>query len=400
VWSAHQLRELYRKQMQDTPRPCARAGCPNEVTGHLGRKYCDDLECVREVRRQRERGRVRKPSGAKAAPCSGGCGRTIWLTSTSAESPVCQECRAKLRQRTCEQCGEQFEASASTSEQRFCSTECANKFRRLYDNPKAASKASVRARKVLVRQTRDYVSDQQIWERDGWICMIPGCGLPIDPELKWPDPSSASIDHIIPRTRGGDHLPDWDSAHNKRSAHLICNIRRGDRMHPDDLQILTPQLVASILPPKLRPPKPAEYCIVCQSAEVRSPGSTCEGCRTAARASLQQRIWQCRSDGLTWEEIADQVGLSGAGAAYNVGWAQIPGQVFAHVGAAVAVAAAPQPCVNCGLPEHSLGHFMKCVSGKTRTRARSDQEDPLWWTSVRPSVVDADRVIQAGRKRR
>ena len=59
--------------------------------------------------------------------------------------------------------------------------------------------------------------------RDGWTCQL--CGRPIDPEVAWPDPMSASVDHIVPLARGGSH-----SMINVQSAHLGCNSRKGDRV--------------------------------------------------------------------------------------------------------------------------------------------------------------------------
>lgn len=61
-----------------------------------------------------------------------------------------------------------------------------------------------------------------IFERDGWLCQL--CDRPINPDLKWPNPDSASIDHIVPLARGGDH-----AVSNVWSAHLGCNASKGAR---------------------------------------------------------------------------------------------------------------------------------------------------------------------------
>lgn len=55
-----------------------------------------------------------------------------------------------------------------------------------------------------------------IGERDNWICNI--CGEKIDKNLKYPNPMSASLDHIIPLSKGGQH--SYDNVH---IAHLYCN---------------------------------------------------------------------------------------------------------------------------------------------------------------------------------
>lgn len=61
-----------------------------------------------------------------------------------------------------------------------------------------------------------------VFRRDGWVCGI--CSSPIDPALAWPDPMSASLDHVMPISRGGDHGMD-----NCQASHLTCNLRKGAR---------------------------------------------------------------------------------------------------------------------------------------------------------------------------
>lgn len=54
------------------------------------------------------------------------------------------------------------------------------------------------------------------------VCGI--CGQPVDMSLKFPNPMSKSIDHIIPIVRGG-HPSDID---NLQLAHLSCNRAKSD----------------------------------------------------------------------------------------------------------------------------------------------------------------------------
>ena len=56
------------------------------------------------------------------------------------------------------------------------------------------------------------------------VCAI--CGMPINKRLKFPDPMSATVDHIIPIARGG-HPSD---PQNLQAAHLICNQVKGSRL--------------------------------------------------------------------------------------------------------------------------------------------------------------------------
>ena len=68
---------------------------------------------------------------------------------------------------------------------------------------------------------------EAIGDRDGWVCYL--CEQPIDRALVWPDTESATTDHVVPLSKGGEHDPD-----NVRITHARCNSAKGDRM-PNDL---------------------------------------------------------------------------------------------------------------------------------------------------------------------
>jgi hypothetical protein len=59
--------------------------------------------------------------------------------------------------------------------------------------------------------------------RDGWVCWI--CEGAIDPALPSSLAGGATIDHVVPRSRGGGN----DGA-NLRLAHRRCNGRRGSHL--------------------------------------------------------------------------------------------------------------------------------------------------------------------------
>ena len=71
---------------------------------------------------------------------------------------------------------------------------------------------------AVYRKNRAYVLRTQD------ICGI--CGQPIDNELKYPDPMSKSLDHIVPINLGGH---PFDRA-NMQAAHLMCNLQKGQRL--------------------------------------------------------------------------------------------------------------------------------------------------------------------------
>lgn len=57
-----------------------------------------------------------------------------------------------------------------------------------------------------------------------WGSVCVHCGGPIDLGRVWPDPLALSIDHVVPRSRGGG-----DELANLRPAHVHCNCARGAR---------------------------------------------------------------------------------------------------------------------------------------------------------------------------
>jgi 5-methylcytosine-specific restriction endonuclease McrA len=71
-------------------------------------------------------------------------------------------------------------------------------------------------------------TDREIFERDGWRCYL--CGKPVDRTVPRTDPLGATIDHIVPRSRGGPDAPD-----NVATAHWRCNRQKRDR--PADYQL-------------------------------------------------------------------------------------------------------------------------------------------------------------------
>lgn len=56
------------------------------------------------------------------------------------------------------------------------------------------------------------------------VCGI--CGKPVDMNLKFPNPLSKSVDHIIPVSKGG-HPSDIN---NLQLAHLCCNRSKSSKM--------------------------------------------------------------------------------------------------------------------------------------------------------------------------
>jgi 5-methylcytosine-specific restriction endonuclease McrA len=63
----------------------------------------------------------------------------------------------------------------------------------------------------------------EIIERDGLDCHL--CGRPVDMDLAWPHRDSKSVDHVIPLSRGGEHV-----LANCALAHMGCNSSKGAKL--------------------------------------------------------------------------------------------------------------------------------------------------------------------------
>lgn len=93
-----------------------------------------------------------------------------------------------------------------------------------WDERRKANYQKRRAQKLNL--PADAVRTLDVYERDEWVCGL--CSLPVDRELAYPDPSSASLDHILPLSKGGHHVFE-----NVQLGHLSCNVRKGARVEAD-----------------------------------------------------------------------------------------------------------------------------------------------------------------------
>lgn len=81
-----------------------------------------------------------------------------------------------------------------------------------------------RARRARLRDARvEHVDFAEVLARDAWMCGL--CSEPIPRDAVWPDRLTASLDHVIPLSRGGEH-----SMGNVQASHLGCNSSKGNRL--------------------------------------------------------------------------------------------------------------------------------------------------------------------------
>lgn len=136
---------------------------------------------------------------------------------------------------TCAMCGDEFHPLLrNVGKARYCSASCRGRAgaeaRRKYLTSEAKAEAlrlknerrwdQRRARKAAAA-FEDF-DRREVFIRDGWRCGI--CKGKVDAKLSAPHPMSASLDHIVPLSRGGDH-----TRANTQLAHLRCNIAKGNR---------------------------------------------------------------------------------------------------------------------------------------------------------------------------
>ena len=150
------------------------------------------------------------------------CGETFETTYPNKLycSPTCsyegnkrlhrEQWRAEYQPRAfhCKECGCWVTTECGQPKSEFCSGECSEKF-----HAREYKKHRKEQMKVAFKRP---VYFKRIYTRDQGLCQI--CGLPV-PYDKSPDKLwSATIDHIVPLSKGGTHEPD-----NCQLTHRLCN---------------------------------------------------------------------------------------------------------------------------------------------------------------------------------
>lgn len=182
--------------------------------------WCSD-ECRRPAAREVERAKRPAPWQSNCSECS----RPIRTGARFCASEECARTGNRVRSReasaaraprsytiACVMCSAAF--SSSNKLRRFCSTEC--QYRSNY--------MARRARRLGVR--REPYALSAVIEHSQGICAL--CDEPIDLTLAYPHRRSASIDHVLPLSRGGA-----DTIGNVQLAHLECNWTKGPRVSID-----------------------------------------------------------------------------------------------------------------------------------------------------------------------
>ena len=140
-----------------------------------------------------------------------------------------EEIREYALNKTCKICGSTFHSVRKTA--LYCSDRCRNRANERRSNRLHSSfhhYYHVKYGELYLEHYDPSITLKKLYERDGGVCQI--CGKPCDwNDTEWGShgPTYPSIDHIVPRAKGGEHK--WS---NVQLAHCICNSRKRDL--PDD----------------------------------------------------------------------------------------------------------------------------------------------------------------------
>lgn len=157
------------------------------------------------------------------------CGAKRPKSKGGPNGKLCTACKLA---RTCVECGSDF--TATWNAEIFCSDACRpDNYWQWWAkrNPEQVTEGTARRRARKQNNGRvERFWRKKVYERDNWQCGI--CNQPVNPELEWPHPQSASLDHIVPLAQGGEH-----TRANVRLAHLHCNTSRGVGNYDSPIQL-------------------------------------------------------------------------------------------------------------------------------------------------------------------
>lgn len=149
---------------------------------------------------------------------------TCGKATTEKLKSECQSCinLSNQSQKNCIQCNESF--STHVKSKVFCSASCASKHHK--------KQGKHRRRAIMQDSPHESIPLARLCKQSDWTCASCGClcHLPIGNN----DINEATLDHIIPLSKGGFHL--W---HNVQLLCRQCNVRKSDQINPG-MQLMLP----------------------------------------------------------------------------------------------------------------------------------------------------------------
>lgn len=147
---------------------------------------------------------------------------SIYCSETCRRKGTCDKGRINKGTRLCYQCHKEFDPAPGSIHWKYCSDKCRNKFTRRNQR---------RAREAREWGTAsETFSDKSIFERDGYLCCV--CGMPVRTDVRPCHYQAATIDHIIPLSRGGSNMRG-----NIQTVHFICNSIKSNRLPSEMVRV-------------------------------------------------------------------------------------------------------------------------------------------------------------------
>lgn len=180
---------------------------------------------------------------------------------------------------------------------------------------------SQKRRALRIGATAESIKALDIYKRDKWRCYL--CGDAIDKALAHPDPMSASLDHCVPLTNGGLHVPL-----NLKAAHLRCNCAKGNRPVDQAAQFMMDFGRTTLIHHEVAKAEPPQVIVTCPCGTTFARGRRRRYCsrpcmvkatRIAMREKYVPKIRRHPHHRVTWgntegvaysESPADRVGQS------------------------------------------------------------------------------------------
>jgi len=256
--------ECFRKRKERAPvielRTCRGCEATFETRTTGLQEYCSP-ECFADTKSRKNAEKVRKckwcgkgftraDRGPQAQFCSDECKLNLRRKDKVAAA---KRCAAKAVRDTCDTCGLWFRKQpdsqrttclpcsqgkpvkhglSTTYSNRGCRCpDCtaamsAERLQNKYNQVEAGTPLDVshRARARRFGVPHEHIDKKKVFNHDGWICRL--CHNPVDREAKWPAPMSATLDHIVPLSRGPGspgHVYE-----NVQCAHWRCNAVKSD----------------------------------------------------------------------------------------------------------------------------------------------------------------------------
>lgn len=242
------MAKAYVKRVPGTPETFTCVGCdqPFEHVRSRGRTPERCRSCLaekeriqrNELRRLNGRSDLKFNPGERTYPCAG-CGTPMPHAATGRRRVNCDACVDKQR----------VEAAAAlrlTSKPPINCIDCEVEVpvgwhgpggRKRCDTCAKKKARAIQKRMANERRAWKYGADSEKFEdieifiRDGWRCGL--CHKKIDKRLKHPHMMAATVDHVLPYTKGGHHVRT-----NVIAAHRLCNQRKYNRGGGEQLMIV------------------------------------------------------------------------------------------------------------------------------------------------------------------